>query len=111
MIKMERTDSNNMGAGDITFKNYLTGFILAFFLTIISFGLVLTKVVPKQIAVAGLLISATLQMLVHLHYFLHLNRSSAQRWNIIALAFTALLLFIFVGGTIWVMFTLNSRMM
>lgn len=108
---MNQTQNQNMGAGHITTKGYITGFVLALLLTLISFGLVMTDVVSRQFAVIGLFVAAVVQMLVHLHYFLHLDRSSAQRWNVLALAFTALLLFIFVAGTIWVLYTLNSRMM
>ena len=59
----------------------------------------------------GLLGAAVVQMLVHLHYFLHLDRSSSARWNVLALLFTLLIMFIFVGGSIWIMFDLNYRMM
>lgn len=107
----QETHNENMGAAHISTKNYIIGFILAVVLTIVSFGLVMTDAVSKTVAVIGLFAAAVLQMLVHLHYFLHLDRSSEQRWNVIALAFTAILLFIFVAGTIWVMYTLNSRMM
>ncbi|MBE0650501.1 MAG: cytochrome o ubiquinol oxidase subunit IV [Bacteroidales bacterium] len=108
---MNQTHNQNMGAGHITNKGYITGFVLALLLTIISFGLVMTHIVSRQFAVIGLFVAAVAQMLVHLHYFLHLDRSSAQKWNVLALAFTALLLFIFVAGTVWVLYTLNSRMM
>lgn len=108
---MNETQNQNMGAVHITAKGYVTGFVLALLLTVLSFGLVMTDFVPRQYAVIGLIAAAVAQMLVHLHYFLHLDRSSAQRWNVIAIAFTAVLLFIFVAGTIWVMYTLNSRMM
>ncbi len=107
---MNQEHNENMGASHITVKNYLIGFILAVVFTIISFGIVVAGV-PKPASTILLFAAAVLQMLVHLHYFLHLNRSSEQRWNVIALAFTALMVFIFIGGTIWVMFTLNSRMM
>lgn len=108
---MDQEHNQNMGASHITTKGYITGFILALLLTVISFGLIWTHAVSRQFDVIGLFAAAVAQMLVHLHYFLHLDRSSAQRWNVIALAFTALLLFIFVAGTIWVMYTLNARMM
>lgn len=108
---MNDTHDQNMGAGHITNKGYITGFVLALLLTIISFGLVMTDIVSRQVAVIGLFVAAVAQMLVHLHYFLHLDRSSAQRWNVLAIAFTGILLFIFVAGTIWVLYTLNSRMM
>lgn len=92
-------------------KSYITGFILAVLFTLISFAFVLMDQVPKKVAFAGLSIAALMQMLVHLRYFLHIDSSREQRWNLVFLAFTAVLVFIFIGGTIWVMFTLNSRMM
>ena len=105
-------ENENMGAGHVTNKNYIIGFILATVFTLLSFALVAFKdSIPKNAIVIMLSAAALLQMFVHLYYFLHLNKSSEQRWNVIAFAFTALLIFIFVGGTIWVMYTLNLRMM
>ena len=100
-----------MGAEKISNKGYIIGFVLAIVLTIISFSLVMLKGMNRRTIMAGIFIAAILQMLVHLHYFLHLDKSSSSRWNVITLVFTAILLFIFIGGTLWVMYTLNSRMM
>ncbi|HUW05720.1 MAG TPA: cytochrome o ubiquinol oxidase subunit IV [Williamwhitmania sp.] len=108
---MSQTHNEEMGASHATAKTYIIGLILAVTLTVVSFALVMSHAVSRPVAMGGLFLAAMLQMLVHLYYFLHLNRSSAARWNVIALAFTALLLFIFIGGTLWVMYTLNSRMM
>lgn len=98
-------------ASHSTHKSYIIGFALAVLFTLISFAFVMMDQVPKKVAFIGLSIAALLQMLVHLRYFLHLDNSSGQRWNVVFLAFTAVLVFIFIGGTIWVMYTLNSRMM
>ncbi|MFC0877395.1 cytochrome o ubiquinol oxidase subunit IV [Saccharicrinis sp. FJH2] len=92
-------------------KKYILGFILAFLLTGTSFLLAATGMVSKQIIIAGILIAAVAQMLVHLHFFLHLDTSSGARWNVYSLLFAFLLIAFFIGGTIWVMFTLNQRMM
>ncbi len=100
-----------MGASHSSYKTYIIGFVLAVVFTLISFACVMTEGVSKKTAFIGLAIAAVLQMAVHLRYFLHLDNSSSQRWNVVLLAFTALLVFIFIGGTIWVMLTLNSRMM
>jgi cytochrome o ubiquinol oxidase subunit IV len=108
-------DQNRMnealGLGHLSTKKYLVGFTLAVLLTLVSFGLATIAGFSKFSALAGLFFAAILQMLVHLHFFLHLDRSSKQRWNMITLVFSALLIFIFVGGSIWVMATLNARMM
>lgn len=108
---MSHSHNENMGAGKVTKKAYFIGFALALILTIASFSLAMSQSFSRLSVMIGLFVAALAQMLVHLHYFLHLDRSSAQRWNVIALMFTGLLLFIFIGGTVWVMFTLNSRMM
>jgi cytochrome o ubiquinol oxidase subunit IV len=105
------TPAENMGAGHITVLKYTVGYLFAVALTVGSFALAMTHTISMEATLTGLFVFAVLQMLVHLHYFLHLDRSSQQRWNVIALAFTALLLFIFVAGTLWVMYTLNARMM
>jgi cytochrome o ubiquinol oxidase operon protein cyoD len=100
-----------LGLGHLSSKKYLIGFALAVLLTIVSFGLASFSGISRSMALSGLFIAAILQMLVHLHFFLHLDRSSRQRWNLITLVFSVLLIFIFVGGSVWVMITLNSRMM
>ncbi len=100
-----------LGLGHLSTKKYLIGFGLAVVLTLVSFGLVAINALSRPAVLTGLFIAAILQMLVHLYFFLHLDRSSRQRWNLITFAFSLLLIFIFVGGSIWVMITLNARMM
>ena len=105
------TMNEALGLGHLSSKKYLVGFALAVLLTIVSFGLASVDGISRTVVLSGLFIAAILQMLVHIHFFLHLDRSSRQRWNLITLVFSALLIFIFVGGSIWVMVTLNARMM
>ena len=66
---------------------------------------------PRSATLFSIFGAAIVQMLVHLHYFLHLDTSSAARWNVFALLFTLLIMIIFVGGTIWIMYNLNYLMM
>ncbi len=92
-------------------KSYLTGFVLSLILTAIPFALVMSGVVSPSAALAGILSAGIVQILVHLHYFLHLGSSSAARWNVLAMIFTVLIMILFVGGTIWIMNNLYHRMM
>jgi cytochrome o ubiquinol oxidase operon protein cyoD len=48
---------------------------------------------------------------VHLIFFLHLDMSEEQRWNTISIAFSAVIMFVLVGGTIWLFYSLKFRMM
>ena len=90
-------------------KSYAIGFLLAIALTIVPFGLVMTHAslgTPLIIAVFALA-----QIGVHVVYFLHVNRSEEQRWNLMALAFTAIVVCIILGGSIWIMHNLYINMM
>lgn len=99
------------GAGKATFGSYLTGFVLAVILTLIAFALVMSGALPRPVAVGAIFAAAVAQIIVHLHYFLHPDRSAEQRWNVLALAFTAVVLLIVVGGSIWIMLSLHTRTM
>ena len=90
-------------------KSYVIGFLLAIALTIVPFGLVMTHAsvgTPLVIAVF-----AVAQICVHIVYFLHVNRSEEQRWNLMALVFTAIVVCIILGGSIWIMHNLYINMM
>jgi len=108
---MSQAAIDGTGAGRGSLKSYLTGFVLSLILTAIPFALVMTGNRSVSVILAGILCAGIVQILVHLHYFLHLDASSAARWNVLALIFSALILILFVGGSIWVMAGLNYRMM
>lgn len=99
------------GAHKGSLKSYVVGFVYAVVLTLIPFGLVMYATLPKSYTLAGISIAAILQIIVHLHYFLHLDRSSEERWNMLAILFTALIVVILVAGSIWIMINLHYNMM
>ena len=102
---------DSIGVSRGSLKTYLTGFILALILTAIPFAVVLNRIWSPVATIIVIVSAGVVQILVHLHYFLHLDRSSAARWNVLAILFTLLIMFIFVGGTLWIMSNLNYRMM
>lgn len=102
-------DSTGVSRGSL--KSYLTGFVLALILTAIPFALVMSGALSSWAIIAGIFVAGIVQILVHLHYFLHLDTTSAARWNVLALIFTLLIMVLFVGGTLWIMSNLNYRMM
>ena len=108
---MEDANIDNSGSSRGSFKSYATGFVLSIVLTGIAFALVVTGALSRPLVLMGLIGAAVFQILVHLHYFLHLDTSSAARWNVLALLFTLLIMILFVGGTLWIMYNLDYRMM
>lgn len=107
---MSQTSLDRSGASGGSFWSYSAGFILAFALTVLSFGLVISNVLSRKAIMAGIFCAAVAQMMVHLHFFLHMGRSSESRWNLLALCFAFMLLALFIGGSIWVLYNLHYRM-
>jgi len=108
---MKQSALDSTGAGRGNFVSYFIGFLSSVLLTAAAFLLVTDGAIPRPVVLAGIFLAAIAQILVHLHYFLHLDRSSAARWNILALVFTILIMLLFVGGSLWIMSSLNQRMM
>ena len=91
-------------------RSYLTGFVLAVVLTVIPFGLIATHALSPVATIWIIVITAVLQILVHLRWFLHIDFATTPRENLLALAFTGVLLFLMVGGSFWIMIDLHTRM-
>ena len=108
-MKQAPIDSTGARRGSLT--SYSVGFLLSVVLTVFSFALVMSGAFSRSAIMFGILAAAVVQILVHLHYFLHLDTSSAMRWNLMALVFAVLVIILFVGGTIWIMYHLHYRMM
>ena len=95
-----------------TLKGYLTGFVLASILTIIPFWLVMSGGFEKSSTTAVVVLAfATVQIVVHVIYFLHMDTKSQGGWNMLALIFTLVLVVITLSGSIWIMYHLNHNMM
>jgi cytochrome o ubiquinol oxidase operon protein cyoD len=108
---MNRAQVDSAGASRGSFRSYATGFILAIILTLLAFALVMSGALSRSATLIGIFGAAIIQILVHLHYFLHLGRSSAASWNVLALLFTLLVMSLFIVGTLWIMHNLDYRMM
>ena len=107
---MNQAPIDSIGASKGSLKSYLTGFVLSLILTAIPFALVMNGTLSPAATLLGIFSAGIVQILVHLHYFLHLDTSSAARWNVLALMFTLVIMVLFVGGTIWIMHSLYYRM-
>lgn len=93
-------------------RGYLTGFVLAATLTIIPFWLVMGHVIGNRpLLIFVILLLAVVQIFVHIVYFLHLDTRSEAGWNMMAFIFTAVLVIIVLGASIWVMYNENVNMM
>ncbi|MGH7936401.1 MAG: cytochrome o ubiquinol oxidase subunit IV [Chthoniobacterales bacterium] len=99
-------------------KNYVIGFVLSLALTGLSFGAVWLHYYNHHSwpthpeLFVWILALALVQLAVQVIFFLHLGRvGGAAKLNLAVLALAATLVFIVVGGSLWIMTSLNSRMM
>ena len=78
------------------------GFLLAVILTLIPFGLVMTDAFEDTATTALIVMSlGVVQIIVHMVYFLQMNRRAEGSWVLPALIVTVLLVAILLVGTLW----------
>jgi cytochrome o ubiquinol oxidase subunit IV len=117
--------SDNLDAGDVVggfaepheytvwedIQGYLFGLVLAALLTAASFYVVYTHLIWAPAIPIALAVLAVAQIGVHLVFFLHLTTAPDNTNNVLALAFGVLIVALIIGGSVWIMDTLNDRMM
>lgn len=91
-------------------RSYLIGGVLALVLTGIAFWLVAFGVLSSFERLVAIAVLAVVQIVVHFRYFLHISWRS-HRDDLQLILFTSLILFLMVGGTIWILANLHERMM
>lgn len=99
--------------GHAALRQYLIGYALAILLTLAAFWLALvgpSAGLSHVFVLFALSILAVMQIVAHFRFFLHLDRSPAQRGNVLALLLTVLISVILLGGSVWVMYDLGQRM-
>lgn len=78
------------------------GFLLSVILTLIPFGLVMTDAFEDTATTALIVMSlGVVQIIVHMVYFLQMNRRAEGSWVLPALIVTVLLVAILLVGTLW----------
>ena len=94
-----------------SYLSYTVGLGLAILATIASFIVSQTNLLwPPGIPV-GLVVLAFAQIGVHLVFFLHLGSGPDNTNNILALAFGVLIVFLVIGGSIWIIANLHDNLM
>jgi cytochrome o ubiquinol oxidase operon protein cyoD len=92
-------------------KSYAIGFFTSLLLTLVSFSLVIAKVITGQTLVHTLMGLALIQAVIQLLFFLHVGQEAKPKWETLVFCFMVLILSIIVIGTLWIMYDLNDRVM
>lgn len=94
-----------------TFKSYFYGFIISLILTIMAYVLVSKQLLSKGPLILSIVTLGCLQALAQLYFFLHLGKEGHPRWGGLIFCFMVIVLLIIVFGSLWIMFSLDARMM
>jgi cytochrome o ubiquinol oxidase operon protein cyoD len=86
-----------------TVRSYTAGFVLSLILTLTAYTLVVQEAFSGWALVGVLAALAVAQLLVQLYCFLHLGKESRPRWNLTVALFAAMVVFIVVFGSLWIM--------
>ena len=92
-------------------RSYRTGFILALVLSAIPFAMVAWGALPPGTLLIAVFVLGFIQILVHFHFFLHIDLSRSKRDDLDLLLFSTLIILLMVGGTLVILLNLHHRMM
>jgi cytochrome o ubiquinol oxidase subunit IV len=95
-----------------TVSAYVMGFVLSLLLTLTAYFLVSQRLIADKGPLISVIMGlAIIQMCVQLFFFLHLGSESKPRWNLQAFLFMTLVTIILILGSLWIMYTLDDRVM
>lgn len=94
----------------LSFRSYITGFVLSLILTICAFFSVTNHWWSGKALVTVIIGLAVTQVFVQLFFFLHLGHETKPRWKLGVFLLMILVLGIIVIGSLWIMQNLNYNM-
>lgn len=108
-----RSDTSNKGS----MRAYVIGFVLSVLFTMIPYLLVQQhassnhEAFSHELLTGAVIVFALVQLAVQLKFFIHLSNEPKPYWNKLAFFFMLLVVFIIVGGSLWIMDNLHYNMM
>lgn len=92
-------------------RNYVIGLVLALGLSGAAFGLVAWSGWSARATLIAIAVLAGVQLVAHFRFFLHVDLRKSHRDDLQLILFTAVIIGLMVGGSLWIIFNQNLRMM
>jgi len=107
-----KNNEQDLGLGNFSsrLKTYVMGYIGCIILTLAAFFIARHSLNTQIALVISVVALAIIQLFVQLKCFLHVGFQSGSRWNLSTLIFTAIIIIALVGGSLWIMFSLDTMM-
>ena len=90
--------------------SYISGLVLALLLTAVPFALVYWHAMTTSSLLLAIGVFALVQAVVHFRCFLHVDLSRGSVDHLLLVLFSAVILIMMAGGTVWILGNLHSRM-
>lgn len=104
-------EQDTIGHGHGSQKSYFIGFLLSIILTLAAYYIIESKHFGNGLATLLVVGLGLAQAWIQLYFFLHVFDEAHPRWNLLSLLFMAMVVFIIVGGSLWIMKDLEYRTM
>lgn len=98
------------GEQPLTYGKYVGGFIGSIFLTVCAYQVATHGTARPGVLEISLAILAVTQFIIQMVLFLHVGEERGPRWKLAAAGFMLGIILILVGGSLWIMNNLNTRM-
>jgi cytochrome o ubiquinol oxidase operon protein cyoD len=92
------------------FSSYVYGLVGSAGLTLLPFLMVANQMGDVALRISAITICAIAQVALQLWLFLHIDFSRQKREDLLLILFSVLILCLLIGGTIWIMSSLATRM-
>lgn len=103
---------SDLGTAKKTLNVYVFGFVACIVLTLIPFAAVMMPGAFEAMTVGLIVACAVAQLIIQLFCFLRLNYDTEQaKLNVKSMALCLFTVFVVVLGSLWIMSSLNYRMM
>lgn len=94
----------------VSLKTYISGFAWCVLLTLLMYFVAVTDTISDVAAIAVITLFALMQFTLQMVWFLHLGHEHKPRVKTAVFWLMLTIVFIVVGGSVWIMNNLNYRM-
>lgn len=91
-------------------RGYIVGLVLALVFTAAAFAVVRWLPFPVIWCEITIGILALIQVIVHFRFFIHISPSEQKSDDLHVALFSSLILLVMIGGTVWILANLATRM-
>jgi len=106
----DRPRVSEHGEQPLTYGKYVGGFLGSVFLTLCAYWVAVHGTARLSVLEVSLAILAVVQFVMQMLLFLHVGEEHGPRWKLAAAGFMLMILLILVGGSLWIMNNLSTRM-